>query len=151
MVISRWRRSTVLCKFGRQLDNSYTSEQFRRCWHSTGWSAAFDANRPDANVAAERKADRAVARDARQRVERDRLRALRVRIDTLTPREFDVLRRVVEGRLNKQIAAALDINERTVKLHRTAITTKLKMRSVAELTKFVQAARLFDERVADLP
>ncbi len=95
--------------------------------------------------------DRAIVRDARQRGERDRLRALRVRINTLTPRELDVLRQVVEGRLNKQIAAAFGINERTVKLHRTAITTKLKMRSVAELTKLVQAARLFDEQVADLP
>lgn len=95
--------------------------------------------------------DRAIARDARQRAERDRLRALQVRIDTLTSRELGVLKQVVEGRLNKQIAADLGINERTVKLHRTAITTKLQARSVAELTKLVQAARLFEERLSDLP
>jgi two-component system, LuxR family, response regulator FixJ len=95
--------------------------------------------------------DRAIARDARQRAKRDRLRALWVRIDTLTPRELGVLRQVVEGRRNKQIAADLGINERTVKLHRTAITTKLKVRSVAELTKLVQAAKLFEESIADLP
>jgi len=40
----------------------------------------------------------------------------------------------VQGRMNKQIAAALGIHERTVKLHRNAITTKLGVRSVAELT-----------------
>ncbi|HEV8018906.1 MAG TPA: response regulator [Steroidobacteraceae bacterium] len=94
---------------------------------------------------------RAIARDARQRAERDRLRALRALIDTLTSRELGVLRQVVEGRLNKQIAADLGITERTVKLHRTAITTKLQVRSVAELTKLVQAVRLFEGRAADLP
>jgi FixJ family two-component response regulator len=86
---------------------------------------------------------RALARDARQREERAHLRSLQARIDTLTARERDVLRHVVAGRLNKQIAADLGIGERTVKLHRTAITTKLKVRSVAELTRLVQAAGLF--------
>jgi FixJ family two-component response regulator len=87
--------------------------------------------------------DRALARDARQREERAHLRAVRARIDMLTTRERDVLRQVVAGRLNKQIAADLGIGERTVKLHRTAITTKLQVRSVAELTRLVQAAGLF--------
>ena len=40
----------------------------------------------------------------------------------------------------------LNINERTVKLHRTAITTKLEVRSVAELTRLVQAAGAFEEQ-----
>jgi FixJ family two-component response regulator len=87
--------------------------------------------------------DRALARDAQQRKERAHLRALRARIDTLTARERDVLRQVVAGRLNKQIAADLGISERTVKFHRTAITTKLQVRSVAELTRLAQAAGLF--------
>jgi two-component system response regulator FixJ len=88
--------------------------------------------------------DRAIARDARQRAESDRLQALRVKLNTLTSRELGILSHVVQGRLNKQIAADLGINERTVKLHRTAITTKLNVRSVAGLTKLVQEARLFD-------
>ena len=87
--------------------------------------------------------DRALARDARQRGERAERRALHGRFDTLTARERDVLRQVVAGRLNKQIAADLAISERMVKLHRTAITTKLHVRSVAELTRLVQAAGLF--------
>ena len=90
---------------------------------------------------------RALARDARQRAERVRLRELRARFDALTPRERDVLRHVVQGRQNKQIAADLNINERTVKLHRTAITTKLEVRSVAELTRLVQAAGAFEEHL----
>jgi FixJ family two-component response regulator len=57
----------------------------------------------------------------------------------------------VEGKLNKQIAADSGINERTVKLHRTAITAKLEVRSVAELTKLVHMAKLFEERPGNLP
>lgn len=94
---------------------------------------------------------RALARDARRRAERVRLRELRARFDALTPRERDVLRHVVRGRLNKQIAADLNINERTVKLHRTAITTKLQVRSVAELTQLVQAAGAFEAHLPTLP
>lgn len=94
---------------------------------------------------------RALARDARQRSERARLHELRARFDALTPRERDVLQHVVQGRLNKQIAADLNINERTVKLHRTAITTKLHVRSVAELTRLVQEAGAFEERLPTFP
>lgn len=95
--------------------------------------------------------DRALARDARQRAEATQLRTLRARIATLTPRELAVLRQVVEGRLNKQIAADLGIGERMVKLHRTAITTKLQVRSVAELTRLVQAAGMCDEGPPNFP
>jgi FixJ family two-component response regulator len=94
---------------------------------------------------------RAIERDARQRAERERVRALRLRLDLLTPREREVLCHVVRGRLNKQIAADLDIHERTVKLHRTGITTKLLVHSVAELTRLVQAAGEFDEQPFTLP
>lgn len=94
---------------------------------------------------------RAIARDARQRAQGARLRALRARFDLLTPRERDVLRQVVRGQLNKQIAAELGIGERTVKLHRTAITTKLRVRSVAELTRLAQDAGLFGQFPGDLP
>jgi FixJ family two-component response regulator len=79
--------------------------------------------------------NRALARDARERAERARLEALRARFAALTPREREVLKHVVQGKLNKQIAGDLGIHERTVKLHRTAITTKLGVHSAAELTK----------------
>ena len=86
---------------------------------------------------------RALARDARERKERARRHELRARFDALTPREFEVLGHVVRGRLNKQIAGDLGIHERTVKLHRTAITTKLHVQSVAELTRLTEEAGLF--------
>ena len=47
---------------------------------------------------------------------------------------------VVTGKMNKQSADHLRIHERTVKLHRTAITTKLQVHSVAELTRLTQEA-----------
>lgn len=78
---------------------------------------------------------RALARDARERDGRARLEGLRARFAALTPREHEVLKHVVQGKLNKQIAYDLGIHERTVKLHRTSITTKLGVCSVAELTK----------------
>jgi FixJ family two-component response regulator len=78
---------------------------------------------------------RALARDAKERAERARLESLRAPFAALTPRELEVLKHVVQGRLNKQIAYDLGIHERTVKLHRTAITTKLGVHSTAELTK----------------
>jgi FixJ family two-component response regulator len=79
------------------------------------------------------------------------LHELRARFDALTPRERGVLLHVVQGRLNKQIAADLNINERTVKLHRTAIITKLHVRSVAELTRLVHESGVFEERLPTFP
>jgi FixJ family two-component response regulator len=77
----------------------------------------------------------ALARDAREREWRARQSALRACFEALSEREREVLGHVLQGKLNKQIALDLAISERTVKLHRTAITTKLKVHSVAELTK----------------
>ena len=94
---------------------------------------------------------RALGRDSREREARDRQRELRARFDTLSEREREVLSHVVQGRLNKQIAWDLGIHERTVKLHRTAITTKLKVQSVAELTKLTQKAGIFPEPVQTFP
>lgn len=78
---------------------------------------------------------RALARDVHERAERARLEALRARFAALTERELEVLKHVVQGKMNKEISADLGIHERTVKLHRTAITTKLGVDSSAELTK----------------
>jgi two-component system, LuxR family, response regulator FixJ len=95
--------------------------------------------------------NRALARDARERVERARQRELRARFATLTNRELEVLGHVVLGRLNKQIAADLCIHERTVKLHRTAITTKLRVQSVAELTRATDEAGIFTASTPTFP
>ena len=92
---------------------------------------------------------RALAHNEQQRAERARLQELRQPFENLTDREREVLRHVVQGQLNKQIAADLGIHERTVKLHRTHITTKLKVHSVAELTRLVQEAGVFAARISN--
>jgi FixJ family two-component response regulator len=78
---------------------------------------------------------RALARDARERAAREQVEGARARFGTLTAREREVLEHVLRGQLNKQIAGDLGIHERTVKLHRTAITSKVGVQSVAELTQ----------------
>jgi len=88
---------------------------------------------------------RAIARDRQERNARVRQSELRALFDTLSERELEVLSHVVRGQLNKQIAWDLGIHERTVKLHRTAITTKLRVQSVAELTRLTQEAGIFQE------
>ena len=85
----------------------------------------------------------ALERDANARVARLKREQLEQRFATLTLREREVLEQVVQGRMNKQIATALGIHERTVKLHRNAITTKLGVRSVAELTTLTREIALF--------
>ena len=89
--------------------------------------------------------ERALERDAGARAARVRREQLERRFGALTGREREVLEHVVRGRMNKQIAAALGIHERTVKLHRNAITTKLRVRSVAELTSLTREIGLFAE------
>ncbi|HYC09397.1 MAG TPA: response regulator [Steroidobacteraceae bacterium] len=84
--------------------------------------------------------ERALQREAAERGARARQERLSRRFAVLTAREWEVLRQVVKGRMNKQISADLGIHERTVKLHRTAITTKLGVRSVAELTSLAREA-----------
>lgn len=87
--------------------------------------------------------ERALGRSAGERAKRERLQRLRERFDALSKREWEVLNCVLRGKLNKQIAAELSIHERTVKLHRTSITRKLRVRSVAELTQLAVEAGLF--------
>ena len=59
----------------------------------------------------------------------------RARLENLTAREFEVMRCVISGALNKQIAAHLDIAEKTVKIHRGRVMHKLGIESVAELVR----------------
>jgi FixJ family two-component response regulator len=77
----------------------------------------------------------ALARDQERRASREHISELRARYDALSPREREVLRHVVAGRLNKQIAAAIGAAERTVKAHRAHVMAKMQASSVAELVR----------------
>ena len=63
------------------------------------------------------------------------LNVIRQRLATLTPREREVLKHVVAGKLNKQIAADLGTVEKTIKVHRARLMAKLQVRSLAELVR----------------
>jgi FixJ family two-component response regulator len=82
--------------------------------------------------------DRALTRAIKECEERFHRQELRVRFDTLTPREREVLRHVLSGQLNKQIAGDLGTAERTVKAHRANIMAKVQVQSVAELARLAQ-------------
>ena len=88
---------------------------------------------------------RALERDARQRADREEARQLRARFNTLTARERAVFDRVVAGALNKQIADALGIAERTVKLQRAHVMVKLGVGSAAELGRLAERLRLLPD------
>jgi FixJ family two-component response regulator len=78
-----------------------------------------------------------ITRDRLRREEELSMGSLRARFDVLTPRERAILDRVVEGRLNKQIAGELGITETTVKVHRSNLMRKINVTSIAELCRLV--------------
>jgi FixJ family two-component response regulator len=92
---------------------------------------------------------RALARDAAECALRDRRGELARRFTSLTRREFEVLAEVINGLMNKQIAAKLGISERTVKMHRTSITTKVGVHSAAQLATLARDAGLFGPVAGD--
>jgi FixJ family two-component response regulator len=81
-----------------------------------------------------------IERDRRDREEGAKLAAIARRLSTLTPKESEVLTRVVAGRLNKQIAGDLGISEKTVKVHRGRVMAKMGVRTVADLVRTVEPA-----------
>ena len=80
----------------------------------------------------------ALEKDALQRRQGAVEAEFRRRWATLTPRELEVARHVIAGRLNKQISHDLGTVERTVKLHRSHLMAKLDLDSVAELARLAE-------------
>jgi len=78
---------------------------------------------------------RALAHEAQEHLDAQRTVQLRERYDQLTPREREVMRLVVSGLLNKQIAAELGISMKTVENHRACVMDKMEAQSLAELVK----------------
>lgn len=82
----------------------------------------------------------ALEMDARVREERTERQAARDRLETLTPREREVMSLVVAGRANKRISRELAISQRTVEIHRARVMRKMRVGSVSELVRVVMAA-----------
>ena len=85
---------------------------------------------------------RALARSREQRIQRAERAEVQSRLDTLTPREREVLLQVVTGKLNKQIAGDLGIAEKTIKVHRGRVMQKMRANSVADLVRMVEKVGL---------
>ncbi|AZD15499.1 response regulator transcription factor [Pseudomonas chlororaphis] len=81
----------------------------------------------------------ALARDSERLLAEHSGAALRSAFEVLTQREREVLRFVVAGLMNKQIAAELNLSEVTVKVHRGQVMKKLGARSVADLVRMAEA------------
>jgi FixJ family two-component response regulator len=80
----------------------------------------------------------AIERDRKRREDDKMISNAQARVETLTPRERDVLALVAAGLMNKQIAAELGIAEITVKIHRGHIMKKMETRSLADLVRFTE-------------
>jgi len=82
----------------------------------------------------------ALARQAGERERRTQRREIEARMARLTHREREVMDHVIAGRLNKQIAADLNISLKTVKAHRGKVMEKMQARSVAGLVDMCRLA-----------
>ena len=84
--------------------------------------------------------ERAIEQDARARLLRQELAEIDAKLSRLTPREHQVLRHVISGRLNKQVAFELGTVEKTIKVHRGRMMRKLGVGTVAELVRLAEKA-----------
>jgi FixJ family two-component response regulator len=87
-----------------------------------------------------------LARDRAWLEEEMALTQLRTRFETLTPREREVMARVVTGRMNKQIAGDIGISEITVKVHRGQVMRKMQAKSLPDLARMADKLKLTPER-----
>src|SRR5262249_50426719 len=86
--------------------------------------------------------ERALVRSAEQRRLAAEKASARHLLDSLTPREFEVMQLVITGMLNKQVAGELGTKEKTIKVHRGRVMKKLGVVSVAELVRLAEKARI---------
>jgi FixJ family two-component response regulator len=80
----------------------------------------------------------AIQKDGQAKRKQAELRQIQERINSLTPREHQVLTLVVTGMLNKQIAFDLGTSEKTIKVHRARVMQKMQADSLADLVRMAE-------------
>ena len=90
----------------------------------------------------------AIERDRKRRAHQKTLSELQSRLETLTPREREVIGLVTAGMMNKQVAGEMGVTEMTVKIHRGHIMRKMAARSLADLVMMAEALGIRRERSA---
>ena len=93
--------------------------------------------------------ERAIARHERTKQQRDRVVSLRSLAGKLTPRESEVFKLVILGKMNKQIAHELGTTERTIKAHRQRVMQKLQVQSLAELVSIGERIGVLSESTSE--
>jgi FixJ family two-component response regulator len=86
----------------------------------------------------------AIEKDAAFREASHERIAIQSRVESLTPRELQVLHLVTRGLLNKQIAAQLGAAEKTIKVHRARVMQKMQVRSAAALVGLLSGPQTED-------
>jgi len=89
---------------------------------------------------------RALERDRKRRDDEKAVLQLRLQLESLTPREREVIALVTAGLMNKQIAAELGVSEITVKIHRGHVMRKMKAKSLADLVRMAEMLGVRRER-----
>ncbi len=87
------------------------------------------------------RVSQAVAKDLHNREALNEKNEIRQRLNSLTPREHEILDMVVNGRANKVIADDLELSQRTVEIHRARVMEKMQATSLAHLVRMVIAAQ----------
>ncbi len=93
------------------------------------------------------KIDAALAQDVEQRKTLGEKQEILRRVKSLTPREHEIMDRMIEGQANKVIAIELEISQRTVEIHRSRVMHKMGTHSLAHLVRMILSVKdLIDAR-----
>jgi FixJ family two-component response regulator len=87
-----------------------------------------------------------LARDCARREDEKALNTLRASFESLSPREREVMIKVVQGRLSKQIAHDIGTSEQAVNFHRSNLMRKINVRSLPELCRIADQLKLQPEK-----